>query len=222
MITVRGIMSMENLREFFQQGELPWPYTGYKCIRARSPRECYLCGLPIKSGELYFRDVRGGMCIKHVDVEEIRSYRERLKRAESIIIIGTDASGPGGERWAFVVYRDRKGKRHEIHRCRGFNEGLRGPTPAEGIAVIKALEWAIEATKEGIISPDEFIQVDSDNYAVSVKLEQKGRNWDRYSEIWKKLEKLCDSLKERLIVKFDPEANREADLYAQKMPGDRD
>ncbi len=29
--TVREDISMENLREFFQQGKLPWPYTGYKC-----------------------------------------------------------------------------------------------------------------------------------------------------------------------------------------------
>ena len=213
---------MKNLKELFQQGELPWPYIGYKCIKARDPKECYKCKLPIKPGELYFKDVNGSMCAKHIDVERIKNHRTKLERAESIIIMGTDASGSTGERWAFVVFRDKKGKREELHRCRGFNEGLAGPTPAKGIAIIKALEWATNATKEGIILPDEFIQVGSDNYAVHVKLIEKGRTWGRYNEIWQRLEELCDSLKERLIIKFDSEATDEADRYAQKKPGDKD
>jgi hypothetical protein len=205
---------MENLREFFRQGALPWPYTGYKFVKSRAGAKCYECKLPINPGELYFGTVNGKLCTKHMDVEKIQSYRERLRMAKSIIVLGTDASGPGGERWAFVVYRSSKEKREEIYRCRGFTGGLAGPTPAEGIAIIKALEWAIQATQEGIISADEFLQVDTDNYAVHAKLIEKGRVWGRYSDIWVQLGKLCDSLGERLIVAYDPEAIREADRYA--------
>jgi len=213
---------MEDLREFFEQGSLPWPYAGYKCRNARTPKKCFECNLPIEPSSLYLQGKKGSMCSNHVDVEAIQAYRKRLSRAASTIILGTDASGSSGERWAFVVFREKRGVREELYREKGFNQGLRGPTPAEGIAVIKALEWSINAIEKGPISPDEFIQIGSDNFSVMVKLLEEGRTWGEYSQIWKRLEDLCDSLKDRLIVRSDQSAIQEAHLYARKMTDDLD
>jgi len=202
------------------------PWLERREVRARSQHACYLCRATVNIGERYYKyiDPSTGWeqkaCAKHVDDGRDRAWQEKRREWEKIakserILIDTDASGPNGERWAFVVFHVKPGEEREICRKNGHTppQFARGPTPGEGFAVVKALEWLGEAERKGMV-PILPIFMANDNFAVLRKLETRSTG-GRYEELWERMAKLSDPyLKEGRF--FVGGFVGEAHSYAQK------
>ena len=208
--------------EFRRGQELPWPYSGYTVHQAQTDKKCAGCGRIVNPGERYYRGKRsfdvfpGYFCLAHIDLSLIVRHQQYMANRPATIVIGTDASGPVGERWAFVVYRVyRNGRKQELYREHGETPGYPSVTITEGIALVKALDWAGQAIRNGMIREGEAIQVGSDNSAVHAKLRTGGIRGYAGEEVWRRLMELREELKPRLVVEIDDEALDEADRYAR-------
>ncbi|MCK4364887.1 MAG: hypothetical protein KAW45_02440 [Thermoplasmatales archaeon] len=152
-------------------------------------------------------------CIKHFNGkkqeewdEKRREYGKKINEGD-YIMLENDASGSYGQRWAFVVFHGDK----EIHRAHGYTEGCGSITPAEGFAIIKALEWL----KEADFSPHLPIILTNDNYAVLSKL-HSGSEKGTHRDLWHQLNELFDPLRRSGRLFILGHATREAHGYAQK------
>jgi len=121
--------------------------------------------------------------------------------------IETDASGSWGERWAFVVFHGDK----EIYRANGHTKGCGSITPAEGFAVVKALEWL----KNAEISPHLPIILTNDNSAVLSKLHSASERGN-FQHLWHKINELLDPLRDSGHLFIRAYDTGDAHWYAQK------
>lgn len=204
------------------------PYIRKRKVKSRNQHTCYLCGSKIEKGEEYYRYIEPSTgferkaCSRHVDDGWDREWRRRVEewraRAErECILIETDAAGPNGERWAFVAFHIKPEGEEELHRERGPTpaEYATGPTPGEGFAIVKALEWHRKAEQDGKI-PVLPVVITNDNYAVVTKLQTRVTR-GRYDDLWERLIELSDPYVEEgrffAEMRFAGHGNEAADLY---------
>lgn len=191
---------------------------------ARTDENCDLCRRKIHKGETYYRYIEKSTgwekkaCVRHLDNKTIekfetkrKKYIERKDRGERIRL-ETDASGPGGERWAFIAYFGGR----EIFRKRGLSPPeIKWITPAEGYAIYMAVRWLHEAEKKGIVESDLPIVVGSDNAAVASKLDTQSER-GKYDWLWQKLNQVLLEYRQQGRLFVEGGSVYAADLYAQK------
>jgi len=140
-----------------------------------------------------------------------RKYTKKREKEEEIIL-ETDASGSSGERWAFIVYLNGR----EKYRDHAYTpDEICDITPAEGYAILKAIQWLQKAEKEGIVEDDLPVVVGSDNYAVGSKLETLSER-GRYEWLWHELNQALLPYRRSGRLFWGIESNINADRYAKK------
>lgn len=196
----------------------------FREVKARWSHVCNLCGGEIKERELYYhyKDRATGWekksCARHVDEERIRQFelvRQKyidMRQNGKELRLETDASGPEGERWAFIVYVSH----FEIHRQRGCTPPeVKAITPAEGYAVCEALEWLHRAEQDGTVEADLPVIVGSDNSAVARKLQTQSE-WGNYKFVWERMNQLLRPYRREGRLFIEGVYSGEAHGYAQK------
>lgn len=167
----------------------------FREVKAREEHICDLCGQRIEKEEKYYRYIEkqtGGerkACLRHVNTEIISQFKNRRKeyvekreRREGIVL-ETDASGPEGERWAFIVYLNGE----EFYRDHGYTpRQINDITPAEAYAVLMAIKWLSEEERRGKIETNLPVSIGSDNYAVLKKLDTQSER-GKYRNHWHEL-----------------------------------
>lgn len=196
----------------------------FREVKAGTDKNCDLCGTEIHKGEIYYRYVEKATgwekkaCFRHTDKKVIdqfkakkKKYTERKERGQQIRL-ETDASGPEGERWAFIVYFGRR----KIFRKRGLSPPeIKSITPAEGYAIYMAVQWLQEAEKKGIVEANLPIVIGSDNVAVASKLDTQSER-GRYRWLWQKLNQVLLEYRQEGRLFVEGGSVYAADLYAQK------
>ncbi len=197
----------------------------FRELKARTDHDCALCETQIFKGQVYCRYIEKTTgwerkaCCRHLDEERIsqfearrKKYIEKKERGERIRL-ETDASGPEGERWAFIAYLNGR----EIFRLRGYTPSqIRWITPAEGYAILMAVEWLRKAERQkGMMKSNLPVVVGSDNDAVTSKLETQSERGG-YERLWQKLNEVLLAYRRdgRLFVEIWD--NSTAHSYAQK------
>ena len=196
----------------------------FREVRARRSHICNLCAGEIEEREHYYRyiDKATGWekkaCSRHLDEERIRQFELRrqkyvgMRKNGKEIRLETDASGPEGERWAFVVYISHL----EVCRERGNTPPeVKSITPAEGYAICRALEWLHRAERKGDIKPDLPVVVGSDNSAVATKLETQSER-GKHRPIWQRLNRLLQPYRRAGRLFVEPVLGGQAHDHAQK------
>ncbi|MBA7611912.1 hypothetical protein ES703_19143 [subsurface metagenome] len=207
----------------------------FRKIKTRAPHSCALCNDKIEWRNFCFKYIEKETgwekyaCLKHLNNEIIEQfeikrseYEKRFNRGERITL-ATDASGPDGCRWAFVAYYGKTiSEFEEIDRKHGYTPShINAITPAEGYAILKAVEWLEEAEKKEIIPEDMPIMVGSDNFAVTTKLRTQSER-GKYMKLWKKLNEALLPYRVRLFIRVSSKGLYEADRYCQKWSLEKD
>ena len=196
----------------------------FKEVKARDKHKCNLCEGIIEKGEKYCRYIEKETgweqkaCARHIDTKVVsqfnnrrREFEEKRERGKEIVL-ETDASGPEGERWAFIVYVNGQ----EVHREHGYTPNqINDITPAEGYAVIMAVKWLCEAERKGKIEMGLPVIVGSDNYPVHAKLRTQSER-GKYDHLWRELNQVLLTYRKegRLFIEFGNCSA--ADDYASK------
>ena len=196
----------------------------FREVKARTNKDCDLCRKEIHEGEIYYRYIEKATgwekkaCFRHLDKKRIKEwegkrdkYAERRRRGEEIRL-ETDASGPEGERWAFIAYLNGR----EIFREHGYTPPeIKSITPAEGYAISMATEWLHKAEKEGIVKANLPVVIGSDNYAVASKLDTQSER-GKYKWLWQKLNQLLLPYRGKGRLFVEAGYGNNAHGYAQK------
>lgn len=171
------------------------PSDTFRKVKARTEKSCTLCTEQIHGGEIYYQYIEKDTgyekkaCFRHLDEKMLsgfyvkrQQYTQRRAGGECIRL-ETDASGVEGERWSFVAYVN---QREKIRKHGLTPSEITDITPAEGFAVLRAIEWLRNAEKRGLIPNNLPVIVGSDNAPVMLKLKTQFERGSYYS-LWHKL-----------------------------------